>query len=93
MKYMMIMLAACMEGRNRFTEIMILCGEGGNGKGLLLDLMANTFGKLHGTMDPAFFQASTKPGSTSGPIPDVAKNKWCRSLTCSEPNGDVPWAA
>jgi hypothetical protein len=54
--------------------------------------MANAFGKLNGTIDPAFFQVSKAQG-TSGPAPEVAKNKWARTLTCSEPKSDVPWAA
>ena len=102
MRYMLTLFAANMEGENVFQEIYFLTGggnkaaSGGNGKGILFDMISSAFGSdtsgdsgFYGQMNPVMFQEKEK---ASGPAPELANHSQRRILSTSEP-AKRPWNA
>ena len=100
MRYIMTLFSANMEGENVFREVYFVTGggdraqSGGNGKGLLFDLVGSAFGTdtggdagFCGQMNPAMFQTAKKGG---GPEPELANHSKRRIMSTSEPQ-NKPW--
>jgi hypothetical protein len=92
-KYVLVLMAASLEGCNRFNEFVLMCGGGGNGKGLLMNLMAQVCGDLMQQLSPEFYQ-NTKGKDSSAPSPEVACLQYARIVNTSEPKKGVKfcWA-
>ncbi len=82
-EYLLLLLALHLEGFNKHAIGMIWTGSGGNGKGVLKDLMRVTFGGLH-SEPPATFLTSERP-SPEKPAPHLVDLRIKRSVFTSEP--------
>jgi P4 family phage/plasmid primase-like protien len=82
-KYVMYVLASCLSGVNRWEEFYFFTGNGGNGKGVLADLLKFVFGDYYISVDVSLF---TKPMERKDqPIPALVDAKWKRIMMTSEP--------
>ncbi len=82
-EYLLLLLSLHLEGRNKHAVGMIWTGTGGNGKGVLKDLVRYTFGPLHAE-PPATFLTSERP-SPERPAPHLVDLRLKRSVFSSEP--------
>lgn len=75
-------------GGNPLEKFYIWIGKGGNGKGLLRDIISIVLGQYYDTMDITYLYKTTiiKPDA---PNPVMAKKKNSRFVISSEPEGDV----
>ena len=55
-RYLLTMKASDIEGENRFNMFCFLCGQGGNGKGLMMNLMGQLLGDLMQQIPVGFWQ-------------------------------------
>ena len=76
-KYLLVLMAASLEGCNRFNEFVLMCGGGGNGKGLMMNLMAQVCGDLMQQLTPDFYQ-STKGKDSAAPSPQATATAACK---------------
>jgi len=82
-KYVLCVLASCLSGLNRWEEFYFFTGNGGNGKGVLADLLKFVFGEYYMSVDVSLF---TKPVERKDqPIPALVDAKWKRIMMTSEP--------
>jgi hypothetical protein len=80
----LISISAALRGRNIFQQFLFDTGTGGNAKGTMWELVAHTFGKLAGTVEPSVLQKED-------PRPDAATSylamlRYCRIVTCADPD-------
>ena len=68
--------------RNKAESIYILTGKGGNGKGLLMNLIKDCLGSYYQQAETTFLTNSIRAGSAN---PTLAKCKGVRFLNVSEP--------
>lgn len=82
-KYVMQVFASCLSGINRWEEFYFLTGSGGNGKGVLADLLKFVFGDYYISVDVSLF---TKPVERKDqPVPALVDARWKRIMMTSEP--------
>ena len=68
---------------NKYENFYILTGKGGNGKGLLFELLKNCIGEYYYQAENTFLTGITKSGAAN---PTLANCKGVRLLSVSEPN-------
>lgn len=84
--YVWKVLASCLMGYNRFEEYYTLTGSGGNGKGVLAELLQTAFGGYYTSVDVSLF---TKPVERRDqPIPALVEARPSRLMMTSEPESD-----
>jgi len=83
-RYVLTLLAACLEGNNREQKFYIMTGGGGNGKSVLINLMRFTFGEYQTSLNTA---ALTRKRPESGAAnPDIITLKSKRFIYMQEPD-------
>lgn len=75
---------------NKYESLYILTGKGGNGKGLLFDLLKNCIGDYYYQAENTFLTGMTKSGNAN---PTLAGCKGVRILSVSEPNNGTETCA
>jgi P4 family phage/plasmid primase-like protien len=85
-EYMWNILSSALLGTNRWEELYTFTGSGGNGKGVLGELLKTAFGSYFITQDVALF---TKPRERADqPIPALVEARPCRLFMTTEPEAD-----
>lgn len=85
-EYMWNVLSSAILGTNRWEELYTFTGSGGNGKGVLGELLKTAFGAYFITQDVALF---TKPRERADqPIPALVEARPCRLFMTTEPEAD-----
>eukprot|EP01050_Picozoa_sp_SAG11_P013365 SAG11_NODE_1555_length_4693_cov_10.707009_1_plen_1417_part_10 len=77
--------AICLEGQNRFSEVCILGGAGGNGKGLSMKILAQILGNLMQVLGVEYYQTKAK-GGVNQASPEIAKLQFARVVNSAEPD-------
>lgn len=86
MEYMLTLLAACICGTRNMEVFSILTGRGGNGKGLLWEVVQRTFGGYYYSLPK---QSLTKAiDSATAATPDIANLRGMRCVGTSEPEAE-----
>lgn len=84
--YLWKVLASCVMGYNRFEEYYTLTGSGGNGKGVIAELLMTAFGNYYISADVSLF---TKPVERRDqPVPALVDARPKRLMMTSEPEAD-----
>lgn len=88
--YMLMIIASCLSGINRFEEFYTLLGKGSNGKSLLfMTFLKGVFGNYHYTVNEnVITKTSDKPDSTS-PALIECRNKRMVVINEPESNGTI----
>jgi len=85
-EYLWKVLATCILGYNRFGEYYTFTGSGGNGKGVVAELLTTAFGDYYHSVDVALF---TKPVERKDqPLPALVDARPKRLMMTSEPEAD-----
>lgn len=85
-EYMWNVLSSALLGTNRWEELYTFTGSGGNGKGVLSELLKTAFGAYYISQDVALF---TKPRERADqPIPALVEARPCRLFMTTEPEAD-----
>ena len=85
-EYMWNVLSSALLGTNRWEELYTFTGSGGNGKGVLSELLKTAFGKYYISQDVTLF---TKPRERADqPIPALVEARPCRLFMTTEPEAD-----
>ncbi len=85
-EYMWNVLSSAILGTNRWEELYTFTGSGGNGKGVINEILKTAFGKYYYSLDVTLF---TKPRERADqPIPALVEARPCRLLMTSEPEAD-----
>lgn len=85
-EYMWNVLASAVSGTNRWEELYTFTGSGGNGKGVLSELLKTAFGGYYITQDVSLF---TKPRERlDQPVPALVEARPCRLFITTEPEAD-----
>ena len=82
-KYVLSIIALCVSGTRNVEEWYIWTGSGGNGKGMLMDLIKNAFGGYYYDLPNDILTKKIDKPST--PQPDLANCKGKRFLNTTEP--------
>lgn len=82
-KYVLQILASCMDGRRKFQEYYIWTGRGSNGKSTIQELIMQTFGDYAKPLDIAFWTKSRR--EAGGAMPELADKKGVRFVFSNEP--------
>lgn len=84
--YMLTLLAACLCGTRNMEVFSILTGRGGNGKGLIWEVVQRTFGGYYYNLPK---QSLTKAiDSATAATPDIANLRGMRCVGTSEPEAE-----
>lgn len=84
--YLCKVLSSCLFGGNRWEEFYGFTGSGGNGKGVIADLLKTAFGDYYYSVDNTLF---TKPNERKDqPIPALVEARGKRIMMTSEPESD-----
>lgn len=84
--YMWNVLSSTLLGTNRWEELYTFTGSGGNGKGVLGELLKTAFGGYFISQDVSLF---TKPRERMDqPIPALVEARPCRLFMTTEPEAD-----
>jgi len=84
--YLLLVLASCFFGNNKFEEFYIFTGSGGNGKGVLNDFLRYVFGDYYISVDVSLF---TKPvDKKDQPAPALVEAQYKRVMITTEPEKD-----
>jgi P4 family phage/plasmid primase-like protien len=85
-EYVMKVLALQLHGKKRYEEFYIWTGRGGNGKGVITELIKRVFGDyFHSIPHDCITKRSDKKDA---PNPPMAKSKGKRFVQCQEPEAD-----
>lgn len=85
-EYMWNVLSSALLGTNRWEELYTFTGSGGNGKGVLSELLKTAFGAYFISQDVSLF---TKPRERADqPIPALVEARPCRLFMTTEPEAD-----
>lgn len=85
-KYVLQVIAFCFWGRNKFEEFYVWTGKGGNGKGLIAEMIKRSFGDYYHTIpNDCLTKKSDKPDA---PNPPIARAKGKRFVQAQEPEGE-----
>jgi phage/plasmid-associated DNA primase len=87
--YMFTVHAQCLAGEGHMEKIYIFIGCGGNGKGLLRDLIMQTFGQYYQSLDIDYLTRSKMGVSATGPDEVLASMKNARIVVTTEPESDI----
>jgi P4 family phage/plasmid primase-like protien len=84
--YMLRTIALCLHGTRKYEKFYIWTGSGGNGKGLMSEIVKRTFGDYY---HPIPHSCITKAqDKKDAPNPPIAKAKGKRFVQASEPEAD-----
>jgi P4 family phage/plasmid primase-like protien len=84
--YLLFVLASCLLGQNRWEELYILTGTGGNGKGVISELLKSVFGTYYYSVDISLF---TKVNDRKDqPAPALVEARSKRIMMSTEPEKD-----
>ena len=84
--YFLKVIASCLYGGNRWEEFYGFTGTGGNGKGVVADLLKVVFGDYYHSVDNTLF---TKPLERKDqPIPALVEARCKRIMMTTEPETD-----
>ena len=81
--YILRAIASCLFGENRFEQFLIWVGYGGNGKGLLRDMITSILGGYTGTAPGELLTNLSK--AQDAPNPVLVNERYKRVLMTSEP--------
>jgi len=85
-EYLQKVLASCLFGGNRWEEFYCFTGTGGNGKGVISDLLKTAFGDYYLSVDNSLF---TKPLERKDqPVPALVEARCKRIMMTTEPESD-----
>lgn len=85
-EYMWSVLSSALLGTNRWEELYTFTGSGGNGKGVLGELLKTAFGAYYISQDVSLF---TKPRERADqPMPALVEARPCRLFMTTEPEAD-----
>ena len=85
-EYLQKVLASCLFGGNRWEEFYCFTGTGGNGKGVISDLLKTAFGNYYLSVDNSLF---TKPLERKDqPVPALVEARCKRIMMTTEPESD-----
>jgi len=82
--YTLYYLASCLYGENDQQKLVVMTGEGGNGKSLLIKLIENSMGEYIGTLDVAY--VTQKRAHSSKASPEVLSLRHKRIGIIQEPD-------
>jgi len=82
-------IAQCLSGSGINESFYIWKGAGGNGKGVLRDLVAQSFGPYFDAMNIEYLTKSKNQSSATGADDIMAKKKNCRIVMTTEPDSDT----
>ena len=85
--YVMRIIATCLSGARRLEEFYVLTGEGGNGKGMLTELIERIFGAYFGTMDQTVL--TTRDESADRASPSIFNLYGRRYVNTTEPDAGI----
>lgn len=84
--YLCKVLSSCLFGGNRWEEFYGFTGSGGNGKGVIADLLKTVFGDYYLSVDNTLF---TKPLERKDqPVPALVEARGKRIMMTTEPESD-----
>jgi len=84
--YVLKTLALCLHGRKKYEKFFVWTGTGGNGKGLLTEIIKRVLGDYyHSVPHQVITKTQDKKDAT---CPPLAKAKGKRGVWCSEPEAD-----
>lgn len=84
--YLCNVLSSCLFGGNRWEEFYGFTGSGGNGKGVIADLLKTAFGDYYLSVDNTLF---TKPLERKDqPVPALVEARGKRIMMTTEPESD-----
>jgi P4 family phage/plasmid primase-like protien len=85
-KYLLKVLSSCLFGGNRWEEFYCFTGTGGNGKGVICDLLKTVFGNYYISVDSSLF---TKPSDKKDqPVPALVEARTKNIMMTTEPESD-----
>jgi len=82
-EYLLKILASALLGYNKFEKFYIFTGKGGNGKGVIADLMRVAFGNYYYPAEISLFTKIRE--RVDQPIPALVEARNCRIMMASEP--------
>lgn len=85
-QYLLSVLASCLLGQNRWEELYFLTGTGGNGKGVIAELLKNVFGNYFYTVDISLF--TKQDDRKDHPCPALVEARSKRIMISTEPEKD-----
>lgn len=88
-EYVLKTLSSCIIGDNTLEEFYLWIGTGGNGKGILRDLMFYTLGEYFDSMDIEYICKNKHNSNAKGADPIMARKKNCRLIITTEPEGSA----
>jgi P4 family phage/plasmid primase-like protien len=84
--YLLRVLASCIFGGNRWEEFYVFTGVGGNGKGVIGDLVKVAFGEYYISVSNTLFTKSVD--KKDQPIPALVEARCKRIMMTTEPEGE-----
>ena len=87
--YLLKTISIGLIGSNLLEEFYIWIGKGQNGKGLLRDLIAYTFGNYFDNMEIDYLSKTSYPSNSNSADPVMARKKDSRIVITTEPEKDV----
>lgn len=88
-QYLIQNLSLSLFSGNPLEQFYIWIGSGGNGKGLLRDLLANTLGSYFDPMEIEYLCKTNHQGHATAADPVMARKKNSRLCITTEPEGDI----
>lgn len=82
-------IAQCLSGNSVIEAFYIWKGAGGNGKGVLRDLIKRTFGPYYDALDILWLTKNTTKSSANDADDSIARKKNCRIVITTEPDSDT----
>lgn len=82
-KYLLNVLSSCLLGYNRWEEFYVFTGSGGNGKGVISELLTSAFGQHYLTVENSLFTKARD--RTDQPIPALVEARSKRIMMTTEP--------
>ncbi len=86
-EYLLKVLAWCLLGKNKWEQYYVFTGSGGNGKGVITELMKAVFGKYYISVDIALFTNSVDKRDAPCPVLVEARPK--RVMVAEEPESEA----
>jgi P4 family phage/plasmid primase-like protien len=84
--YLLKTIATCLHGTKKWEQFYVWTGSGGNGKGLISDLVKRALGDYYHTIPNSCITKSQD--KKDAPNPPIAKSKGKRFVQASEPEAD-----
>jgi P4 family phage/plasmid primase-like protien len=84
--YLLRVLASCLLGLNRWEEYYVFTGSGGNGKGVVAELIKSVFGRYYMSVDITLFTRSAD--RRDAPCPALVEARTKRVMLAEEPESE-----